>query len=466
MNYNLLEENWIPVLWRNGHTNRVGIIEALTQADRIRQIAASNPMDRVAVLRFLLALLYWCKGNPPDKIPDNSFPQDWFLDLHRNKDCFNLLGEEQRFYQCQTKTGKDEKLSANYLIQEVPTGTNFWHFRHSIDKTTGLCPACCAMGLLRLPLFATSGGRGKPPGINAKPPIYTILLGSSLTETLRLLWRQGSSPNLGTPSWEKPDLQLPKTGEIPLLTGLTWLPRRVWLDNPKGHEDSCISCGRKEYLIRQCVFAGIGSTKSDESCTWRDPHVVYEGDNVVKPGNPLGSSGSAAGQWTKVMAGILSGQKAQGISKLWVVGFATVQNDKYLEAMEYEICLPCAPDVQTIQDSIKKIKIWQEEASKNLIRKVRPRKSPRKHIEILPMVASIRPHVEARVSARAGQLNTGGEEFWEQAAREYSPMMVAIAKSISPGFTTAALRRRKQIANLKPDMRPNAKALIKKGGDK
>jgi len=29
--YNLLEEKWIPVLWKDGHSNRVGIIEALTR---------------------------------------------------------------------------------------------------------------------------------------------------------------------------------------------------------------------------------------------------------------------------------------------------------------------------------------------------------------------------------------------------------------------------------------------------
>jgi len=128
VNYNLLEEEWIPVLWKKGNSNRVGIITALTQADKIRQIAATNPMDRAAILRFLLALLYWCQGNPPDKIPDEPFPPDWFEKLSDNKDWFNLLGERKRFYQCKLGSGKDEKLSANYLMQEVPTGTNIWHF--------------------------------------------------------------------------------------------------------------------------------------------------------------------------------------------------------------------------------------------------------------------------------------------------------------------------------------------------
>ncbi|MDP8239698.1 MAG: type I-E CRISPR-associated protein Cse1/CasA [Candidatus Hatepunaea meridiana] len=47
MCYNLLEENWIPVLYHNGDWKRVGIRRALEDAGNIRQIAASNPMDRV-----------------------------------------------------------------------------------------------------------------------------------------------------------------------------------------------------------------------------------------------------------------------------------------------------------------------------------------------------------------------------------------------------------------------------------
>jgi len=365
MNYNLLDEKWIPVLYHDGKVDRVGICKALEDAHKIRQIAASNPMDRVAILRFLLALLYWCKGNPPDKIPDGSFPPDWFKKLAGNKDCFNLLGVEKRFYQSKPAVSKNnKKLSANYLVQEVPTGTNLSHFRHSTDGNNGLCPACCAMGLLRLPVFATSGGRGKPPGINAKPPIYVIPLGSSLADTLLLSWRQLSDVNFGTPAWENPDLQLPKTGVIPLLMGLTWLPRRAWLDNPEGPETNCISCGRKERLIRQIVFAPIGSQKTDEEGhgrVWRDPHVIRDSKDVVKPSNVLGASDAAAGQWTKIMAGILDRQKNNDSRRVWVVGFATVQNDKYLEAMEYVIPFPTAAGDQRLQESIEKIEKWYKE---------------------------------------------------------------------------------------------------------
>ena len=471
MDYNLLEEKWIPVLWKDGHSSRAGIIEALTQAGRIRQIAASNPMDRLAILRFLLALLYWCKGNPPDdKGSVSSFPPHWFKKLDEHKDYFNLLGNGERFYQCRPKSGKETKLSANYLVQEVPTGTNSWHFCHSTDERDGLCPACCAAGLLRLPLFATSGGRGKPPGVNQKPPVYFIPLGRSLAETLCLSWIKVSDSVLGTPTWEKPDQSLPKHGKVPLLLGLTWLPRRVWLDDPVEFHTKCISCGMDGPLIRQCVFAGIGSAKTDgegEPRLWNDPHTLGEGEEILKPGNALGASDAAAGEWTRTAAGLIAANKAYAQKSMWIVSFATVKNDKYLEATEREVALPNGLDDQQAQEGAEKIEKWQKEGWK-LVGKARPRGTSRKHLEIPPAVAAIRPHVEAKVSEKAAELISGGEGAWEQASREYAPMMSAVAKSLSPGVTTAALRRRRQIEYAKPDMRPkkpaNGKTKGKKGG--
>ena len=482
MNYNLLEEKWIPVLGCDGKMRRVGIKEALTQANRIRQIAASNPMDRVAILRFLLALLYWCKGNPPYNIKTTStksFPTEWFSKLDENKECFNLLGDGKRFYQyCKSGSASDKKLSANYLIHETPTGTNMWHFRHSTDKVDGLCRACCAMGLLRLPSFATSAGRGKSPGINAKPPFYVIPVGESLETTLSLSWQEVLSP-LGTPAWEKPDINLPSKGEVPLLMGLTWLPRRVWLGDPS-IEGCCVSCGRKEHLIRDCVFAGIGSTKTT-SRVWRDPHIIHTTNNKgnvtsLHAGNALGASDTTAGQWARVVTGLLqrqdissSGAKISNVHA-WVVGFSTVKNDKYLEAIEWAVPFPCSP--HQIEETIEKAKRWQNKGF-GLIRKFRPpneKKSSRKHVEIPPMLAAISPHVEARVSARVGELLAGGDDAWEEAGREYRPMMKIIAKSLSPGFTTSAVERRREITEALPDMRKKPKPAknpkSRKGGSK
>lgn len=226
MEYNLLHESWIPVLYHDGVYKEVGIVQAFQDAHRIRGIAASNPMDNVAILRFLLAVLYWCKGNPDDQAlrdAANGFPASWFEKLHLYSACFCLLGNGKRFYQYKIPGGKEALLSANYLAQEVSTGTNKWHFRHATDCEDGLCLACCAKGLLRLPVFSASAGQGKPPGINAKPPIYVVPMGGNLASTLRLSWRKPQ--HIGTPFWEQPGQPLPASGSVPLLSGLTWTPR-------------------------------------------------------------------------------------------------------------------------------------------------------------------------------------------------------------------------------------------------
>ncbi len=154
---------------------------------------------------------------------------------------------------------------------------------------------------------------------------------------------------------------------------------------------------------------------------------------------------------------------------MWVVSFATVKNDKYLEAMEHEVSVPITLDYQKVQQNIANMEKWQSEGWK-LVRRARPRGTSRKHLEIPPMVAAIRPDIETTVSEKAGELISGGGDAWEKAAREYSPMMSAVAKSLSPGYTATALGRRREIASVRPDMRPkapaNEKVEAKKGGRK
>ena len=462
MNYNLLDEDWIPVLYRNGEYKRVGIRAAFEDAGRIRQIAASNPMDRVAILRFLLALLYWCKGNPPEDASASicdSFPSDWFSKLDENRDCFNLLGEGKRFYQNESYKELEAEHTTNYLIHEVPSGNNSWHFRHSTDGTNGLCRACCALGLVRLPVFATSGGKGlspqtgKSPGINAKPPLYVLPHGSTLAATLLLSWRKSDS-EFGTPAWEDPTVQLPKAGAVPLLTGMTWLPRSLWLGDPDDSESPCFSCGSRQSLIRLCVFDGKGSSKT-EGRIWRDPHVLYattpKGMVIpLTPSNALGASDAAAGQWSKIVEGILSAEGTKGEAKFLVVGFSTVQNDKYLEATANPLSIEIS--LERLPETLTRIDQWRKQTG-GLDKRLAKSKAVRAKAVRAFAVAAVRPDVEHKVSVKTGELISGDDDAWEQAVAEYRPMMKLIAKSLSPGFTTEAVKGRREIASVAPDMR-------------
>lgn len=447
--YNLLVEPWVPVLMTNGTPRRVSIIEALMQAGRIRQIAASNPMDRFAILRFLLALLYWCKGNPSEEATINlgeSFPAHWFAKLDENQDCFNLLGERKRFYQ--DRDAKRDRASTD-LVQEIPTGNNFWHFRHSTDKIEGLCHACCAMGLLRLPLFSVSGLPDLKSGINGTPPVYAIQWGSSLLDTLCANW--ATRAQLGDPAWVQPDIRPAPGKEVPLLTGLTLLSRRVWLHEPSEPEGACSGCGAKEpALIRTCEFQTAGKQEND---LWNDPHVIYL-DKIPRKASKapdLTASGKFRMDrpWPNLLARIVETSKfvpGNRSTSLHIIGFATDQA-KNIDVWERTLRVPSAESIQDTATSL--LHQWHSEGGR-LEKQVE--KISRSEIEGAAAITAIRPHVEDGVSAKAGELLAGADDAWEQAARNYRPMMAVIAKSLSPGFTSAAVQRRGQIASVVPDM--------------
>ncbi len=463
--YNLLDEQWIPVLYRDGRWDRVGIRRVLEDAGRIRQIAASNPMDRVAILRFLLALLYWCKGNPPDNectALGESFPADWFLKADDNRECFDLLGDGKRFYQDRST---QRNRAATDLIQEIPTGNNFCHFRHSTDKADGLCLACCATGLLRLPLFSVSGLPDLKSGINGTPPIYVVPLGMSLLDTLCANW-VGTHVQLGDPAWIQADIRQTPNKDVPLLTGLTLLSRRVWLHEPSAPPSTCIGCGaKKQSLIQTCEFQTAGKQEDD---SWDDPHVIYLDRTPRK--SEKAPDLTAAGKfrmdrpWPNLFARALETGKfglANKSMSFLVVGFATHQA-KNIDVWERTIAVPQG----ALGHDLALLVQWAEEGQqleKRVKRVVRSKTAG------AAAIAVIRPHVEYKVSARASQLIAGSEADWESAADEYRLGAQMIARSLSPGFTTTAVERRRDIARMRPNMRPGTepdkKPGRKKGGD-
>ena len=321
MNYNLVTEHWMPVLFRNGAVKLLGIKETLLRAHDICHIAATNPMDRLAVIRFLLAILYWCKGNPVDMT--DTFPPDWFDRLDDDREMFELFGDEVRF--CQHRRRVELK-TANYLINELSTGTNHCHFRHTRDNVDGICPACCAMGIIRLPVFATQGGRGSSPGINSKPPVYVVPIGTSLFRTLVYTWKPIDA-DMGRPFWEYPAMGKPK-GNIPILLGLTWFGKELWLEEPTKF-GTCANCGKDDHLVMKMTFDGLGSLDI-KNFTWTDPHVIYETKKGErKPQsvpNYLDSPPTAESDWQKIKGNMPEGN-------WWLIGFSS-EGMKFYDATE------------------------------------------------------------------------------------------------------------------------------------
>jgi len=456
MNYNLCDENWIPVLYRNGQFKEVGIVQALQEAGQISQIAASNPMDRVALLRFLLAIVYWCQGNPPAEdekeriLADGQFPKNWFGKLEQKKELFNLLGDGQRFLQ---DISAQRKRPITDLIHEVPAGNNFWHFNHAIDYHHGLCPACCARGLLRLPLFHVSGLPDLKSGINGVPPIYVMPLGKTLLETLRLNWRQHGG-DLGVPAWEDCRMTPPTDAPVPLLTGLTVLSRRVYLHDPSESDECCIGCGKRVgELILSCEFQSAGSL---ENRHWKDPHVVYSSsDKAVKAPN-LEDELIADSPWCQLFSAVSFPDESRGLT-LFITGFST-SKAKYVDVWE-RTCKIGA----TNPDSVRQ---WKETVDN--LRRLKPKDwdamepKGRKYTGIRAGVTAMTPHVETQVSRRIPELTANdGETDFQEGLQEYRKAIGILASSLYPNATSEHLDRQRQLQEAVRLARPR-KSLAKK----
>jgi len=327
-NYNLLVKPWIPILWTHGKPERVSIRTALIEAGRIRQIAASNPMDNVALLRFLLVVLQWCKssltGADRERLErEGGVPDDWLKenlggDKEPNRE-FDLLTDKGGFYQDASAEGP--KVAVTNLLHDLPSGSKIAHFRHTRDGRDGMCLPCCALGLARWPGVASAGtaGRGQSmtASLNGNAPAYSVHVGANLLCTFLLTWPSPLAVKGDAPVWHGANEQSP----LGFLKGMTWRSRCVLLAPPHADGKRDLSPGRCCYcaeptdrLVRWIRFRPGWARPSKEP--WPDdPHLLRvsrkdarsaKEKNIVpscpNPNEPLEEH---AGVWRSLLEGHL-----------------------------------------------------------------------------------------------------------------------------------------------------------------
>ncbi len=253
--YNLLEEGWIPVLYRDGRRQRVSLFQALTEACAIRQIAATNPMDRVALLRFLLAVLMWCKENAKSSLaaldPNSAgIPREWLGRVQEHEAAFRLLGDAKRFYQDESVRKLKPRPVADLFV-EFPGTDSVNHMRHVFhDGSYGFCPACCAMGILRLSVWAPAN-QYYPASINPGSAAYAFAEGNNFLLTLWLNL-PATNPSVDWAPWL--GNEMPTSPDE--VTRLAWRPRKLWLDDGRT-PGICANCGQASLLIKSlCIARG------------------------------------------------------------------------------------------------------------------------------------------------------------------------------------------------------------------
>jgi len=288
-NYNLLVEEWIPILRTNGKFERVGIWTALTEAGRIRQIAASNPMDNVALLRLLLAVLQWCAPEATEDeleelrcedtvgIPSHLLEDKLGMPEQPNS-AFDLLGTTSGFYQDHTAGGV--KVAVTNLLHDFPSGSKIAHFRHTRDHREGMCLACCALGLVRWPGVASAGtagaGQSMTASINGNTPAYSVRISATLLATLMFTWPCDHAVDGDAPVWASANEESP----LGFFKGMTWRSRRVLLAfrDTEGEREvppqCCCLCGQHTNRLIRSIHFRPGWQRFSKEPWSEDPHLL------------------------------------------------------------------------------------------------------------------------------------------------------------------------------------------------
>ena len=288
--FNVLTEPFFTAVREgDGQTEQVSLLRALTRAHEFQEIRDPLPTCEFGIYRLLVALaldifiLEPGKKLKPlrinERLQRGRFDADDLKaigDYAARYDAhFDLFSENRPFLQTASLAGEEKPVVG--LLHPQPSGTNAAHFAHGHEDDFGVSPAAAARLLTSIAPFMTAGGQGLSPSINGAPPVYALVRGATLYETLWLNVYGGTLPlakGEGRPAWHGTGMVggARKT-ESSYAESLTWMPRRLQLMPGEG---GCCSLTGEDcaVLVHTMRFA------KGDGCdfAWTDPNCAYRID--------------------------------------------------------------------------------------------------------------------------------------------------------------------------------------------
>ncbi len=220
---NLIDDPWIPVIYKDRKIGNVGLHDAYEKSDEIAELAGTPP-QKISLFRLLLAITHAALDGPEnDKVwrqCQKSIVPESLKYLKINKELFNLFGDKP-FLQT-NNIDAISNAALDKLNFGLSAGNNPTLFDHGANpQGRRREPAWIALMLLTYQCFSTGGliGTSKWGGIATKGTseaapcveqsmLHTMILGNNLRETIyyNLLTKEQVSklPNMewGNPVWE------------------------------------------------------------------------------------------------------------------------------------------------------------------------------------------------------------------------------------------------------------------------
>jgi len=293
MKYDVLSENWIPVMRKDGSTAHCGIRSLLEHAHELTGIADPSPMREYGIYHLLCAFLMDAfRPEIEDDIKDIADSGKFDMNVIdeyvetclREGVSFNLFDEKRPFLQCVPDPELDKELKSVFCMDfSRPSGNAHVHFDH-IEGKNYISADEAARQLCAVNVFCTAMTQGYPSTVNGAPPLFILVKGEDLFKTLINNCLPSSSFNIpyDNPAvfWKSDMIVIPKeaVAKTSVLYGMTFPCRRVRLI-PEVIEGG---------IHIQNIFFMQGKNYVGYDA-WVDPHVAYkksdEKRTSLKPSN-------------------------------------------------------------------------------------------------------------------------------------------------------------------------------------
>ena len=197
--YNLLDEEWIPVLLTDGGVEKEGILKTFERAYDIEDLACELPTQKIAIQRVLLAICYrvvplankkdwkdlWLKGLPTDQIC--AYLEKW-------RDRFYLFGGRYPFMQApDLRTPKGAVSGLEKIIADVPNSERqLFTTRHG-QALKRITPAEAAVWVIHTQAYDPSGIRSGAVGDDGMKDGKGYSIGPAWCGQTGTVWLRGGN---------------------------------------------------------------------------------------------------------------------------------------------------------------------------------------------------------------------------------------------------------------------------------
>lgn len=333
MEFNLIEEQWIPVLRRDGTPDMIAPHEVTDRfaENPVVSLKAPRPDFNGALIQFLIGLVQtvaapqsgaeWRK-----RLTEPPTPEELKGKFDTVRHVFELAGDGPRFMQDFSELTVDQGDIDGLLIDMPGESTTKKNTDHFVKRNTvvGMCPSCSATALFAMQTNAPAGGQGNRTSLRGGGPLTTVVIGDTNHATLwQMIWLNTledraflnicGAPTLSHDSAKFPWMSATKTSEKDAGACLPndfhpsvmyWgMPRRIRLCFDDLISGQCDACGKEsETLIKKYQQKNFGMNFLG---AWLHPLSPY---NAADGSEPLPSHPQPGGVTYRHWLGLIQSE--------------------------------------------------------------------------------------------------------------------------------------------------------------